>query len=103
MCVGTQNTIYRLLIHLYCLFIMQCLQALEKISHEQPLACLQSGAIMAVLAFIDFFSTSVQVMYYAVWFKFRNSVHSDSIRHLFGVTRIRILNFILIFCPFYVP
>lgn len=79
MCVGTQNTIYELLIHLYCLFIMQCLQALEKISHEQPLACLQSGAIMAVLAYIEFFSTSVQVMYNAVWFKFRNSVHSDSI------------------------
>ncbi|KAG8376513.1 hypothetical protein BUALT_Bualt09G0071200 [Buddleja alternifolia] len=38
----------------------QCLQALEKISSEQPLACLQSGAIMAVLSYIDFFSTSVQ-------------------------------------------
>uniref|UniRef100_A0A2P2M427 HECT-type E3 ubiquitin transferase n=1 Tax=Rhizophora mucronata TaxID=61149 RepID=A0A2P2M427_RHIMU len=38
----------------------QCLQALEKISREQPLACLQGGAIMAVLKFIDFFSTSVQ-------------------------------------------
>ncbi|CAA0836468.1 E3 ubiquitin-protein ligase UPL4 [Striga hermonthica] len=38
----------------------QCLQALEKISHEQPLACLQSGAIMAALSYIDFFSTSVQ-------------------------------------------
>ncbi|XP_052173032.1 E3 ubiquitin-protein ligase UPL4 isoform X2 [Diospyros lotus] len=38
----------------------QCLQALEKISHEEPLACLQSGAIMAVLTHIDFFSTSIQ-------------------------------------------
>nr|GMD67633.1 E3 ubiquitin-protein ligase UPL4 isoform X1 [Ipomoea batatas] len=38
----------------------QCLQAMEKISQEQPLACLQSGAIMAVLNYIDFFSTSVQ-------------------------------------------
>ncbi|KAA8516515.1 hypothetical protein F0562_016979 [Nyssa sinensis] len=38
----------------------QCLQALEKISREQPLACLQSGTIMAVLNYIDFFSTSVQ-------------------------------------------
>ncbi|XP_059667702.1 E3 ubiquitin-protein ligase UPL4 isoform X2 [Cornus florida] len=38
----------------------QCLQALEKISREQPLACLQSGAIMAVLNYIDFFSTSLQ-------------------------------------------
>ncbi|KAM7468155.1 hypothetical protein LguiB_015717 [Lonicera macranthoides] len=38
----------------------QCLQALEKISREQPHVCLQSGAIMAVLNYIDFFSTSVQ-------------------------------------------
>ncbi|KAK4481047.1 hypothetical protein RD792_011916 [Penstemon davidsonii] len=38
----------------------QCLQALEKISREQALACLQAGAIMAVLSYIDFFSTSVQ-------------------------------------------
>nr|KYP43929.1 E3 ubiquitin-protein ligase UPL4 [Cajanus cajan] len=38
----------------------QCLQALEKISREQPLACLQAGAIMAVLKYIDFFSTSIQ-------------------------------------------
>ncbi|KAK2977601.1 hypothetical protein RJ640_007237 [Escallonia rubra] len=38
----------------------QCLQALEKISREQPLHCLQSGAVMAVLTYIDFFSTSVQ-------------------------------------------
>ncbi|KAG4996143.1 hypothetical protein JHK85_027582 [Glycine max] len=38
----------------------QCLQALEKISREQPLACLQAGTIMAVLNYIDFFSTSTQ-------------------------------------------
>ncbi|KAI3442972.1 HECT domain-containing protein [Psidium guajava] len=38
----------------------QCLQALEKISRDQPLACLEGGAIVAVLSFIDFFSTSVQ-------------------------------------------
>ncbi|KAJ8899755.1 hypothetical protein K2173_019455 [Erythroxylum novogranatense] len=38
----------------------QCFQALEKISRDQPLPCLQAGAIMAVLQFIDFFSTSVQ-------------------------------------------
>ena len=41
---------------------MQCLQALEKISRDQPLACLQAGAIMAVLNFIEFFSISVQVI-----------------------------------------
>ncbi|CAI9098083.1 OLC1v1034662C1 [Oldenlandia corymbosa var. corymbosa] len=38
----------------------QCLQALEKISQEHPLACLQSGAILAVLNYIDFFSTVLQ-------------------------------------------
>ncbi|KAJ0028429.1 hypothetical protein Pint_35570 [Pistacia integerrima] len=38
----------------------QCLQALEKISRDQSLACLQAGAIMAVLTYIDFFATSVQ-------------------------------------------
>ncbi|MCE3052106.1 E3 ubiquitin-protein ligase upl4 [Datura stramonium] len=38
----------------------QCLQALEKISREQPIVCLHSGAIMAVLSYIDFLSTSVQ-------------------------------------------
>ncbi|XP_047316490.1 E3 ubiquitin-protein ligase UPL4-like [Impatiens glandulifera] len=38
----------------------QCCEALQKISYGQPLACLQSGAIMAVLSFIDFFSRSVQ-------------------------------------------
>ncbi|KAI4310728.1 hypothetical protein MLD38_035683 [Melastoma candidum] len=38
----------------------QCLQALEKMSRDQPLACLEAGAILAVLNFIDFFSTSLQ-------------------------------------------
>ncbi|KAL8152697.1 hypothetical protein V2J09_010457 [Rumex salicifolius] len=38
----------------------QCLQALEMISHDQPIPCMQSGAIMAVLGFIDFFSTILQ-------------------------------------------
>ncbi|KAI3696775.1 hypothetical protein L6452_29309 [Arctium lappa] len=38
----------------------QCLQALEKISREQPVACLMSGAIMAVLTRIDFCPTSLQ-------------------------------------------
>ncbi|KAF8118925.1 hypothetical protein N665_0002s0226 [Sinapis alba] len=38
----------------------QCLQALEKISKDEPVACLNAGAIKAVLSFIDFFSTSLQ-------------------------------------------
>ncbi|KAF5188287.1 E3 ubiquitin-protein ligase [Thalictrum thalictroides] len=38
----------------------QCLQALEKISREHPLACLEAGVIMAALNYIDFFCTSIQ-------------------------------------------
>ncbi|CAH8321886.1 unnamed protein product [Eruca vesicaria subsp. sativa] len=38
----------------------QCLQALEKISKDEPVACLNAGAIKAVLSYIDFFSTSLQ-------------------------------------------
>ncbi|XP_077239573.1 ubiquitin-protein ligase 4 [Tasmannia lanceolata] len=38
----------------------QCFQALQKISHDHPVPCLQAGAIMAVLSYIDFFSTSIQ-------------------------------------------
>lgn len=40
---------------------LQSLQALEKISHEHPTACLRAGALMAVLSYLDFFSTGVQV------------------------------------------
>ncbi|CAL5035273.1 unnamed protein product [Urochloa decumbens] len=38
----------------------QCLQALKKISLEHPTACLRAGALMAVLSYLDFFSTGVQ-------------------------------------------
>ncbi|KAL5716115.1 HECT-type E3 ubiquitin transferase [Ranunculus cassubicifolius] len=38
----------------------QCLQALEKISRHQPLACLQAGVVMVVLNCICFFSSSYQ-------------------------------------------
>lgn len=58
---------------IYFLTPLQCLQALEKISREQPLACLQAGAIMAVLNYIDFFSTSVQVCH---------SDHSHLVSHV---------------------
>lgn len=40
---------------------MQSLQALKKISQEHPTACLRAGALMAVLSYLDFFSTGVQV------------------------------------------
>jgi len=38
----------------------QSLQALKKISQEHPAACLRAGALMAVLSYLDFFSTGVQ-------------------------------------------
>ncbi|KAF2322732.1 hypothetical protein GH714_029798 [Hevea brasiliensis] len=38
----------------------QSLQALKKISQEHPNACLRAGALMAVLSYLDFFSTGVQ-------------------------------------------
>ncbi|KAF8406608.1 hypothetical protein HHK36_008697 [Tetracentron sinense] len=36
------------------------LQALKMISQEHPAACLRGGALMAVLSYLDFFSTGVQ-------------------------------------------
>ncbi|GER35888.1 E3 ubiquitin-protein ligase UPL3 [Striga asiatica] len=38
----------------------QSLQALKKISQEHPTVCLRAGALMAVLSYLDFFSTGVQ-------------------------------------------
>ncbi|XP_027356506.1 E3 ubiquitin-protein ligase UPL3 [Abrus precatorius] len=38
----------------------QSLQALKKISQEHPTACLRAGALMAVLSYLEFFSTGVQ-------------------------------------------
>ena len=40
---------------------MQSLQALAKISREHPAACLQAGALTAVLSNFEFYSTGVQV------------------------------------------
>ncbi|AES81794.1 E3 ubiquitin-protein ligase UPL3, putative [Medicago truncatula] len=38
----------------------QCIQALEEISLQQPIACLKAGATMSILNSIDFFSTKIQ-------------------------------------------
>ena len=38
----------------------QSLQALEKLSHEHPLAILRAGGMLAVLQYVDFFATGVQ-------------------------------------------
>ena len=40
---------------------MKSLQALEKISNRHASACLRGGALVAVLSFLDFFSTGVKV------------------------------------------
>lgn len=36
------------------------LQALEKLSHEHPAACLRHGGLLATLSYLDFFQTGVQ-------------------------------------------
>ncbi|KAK9127246.1 hypothetical protein Syun_016043 [Stephania yunnanensis] len=38
----------------------QCVEALEKISFYHPQACLEDGAVMALLSYIDFFTLSTQ-------------------------------------------
>ncbi|KAK9154145.1 hypothetical protein Sjap_001625 [Stephania japonica] len=38
----------------------QCVQALQKISYYHPQACLEEGAVMAFLSYIDFFTLSTQ-------------------------------------------
>ncbi|XP_020672112.1 E3 ubiquitin-protein ligase UPL4 isoform X2 [Dendrobium catenatum] len=50
----------RLLLIEYLDVAEQSLQALENLSRKQPVPCLQTGTIMAILGFMDFFSTSVQ-------------------------------------------
>ena len=36
------------------------MQALDKLAHEHPQACLSNGGLMAVLTYLDFFQTGVQ-------------------------------------------
>lgn len=48
-------------VYLRWIWCVQSLQALKKISQEHPTACLRAGALMAVLSYLDFFSTGVQV------------------------------------------
>ena len=50
----------RLLITEYMDLAEQSLQALKKISQEHPTACLQVGALMEMLSYLDFFFTNVQ-------------------------------------------
>eukprot|EP01113_Clastostelium_recurvatum_P006997 TRINITY_DN1321_c0_g1_i2.p1 TRINITY_DN1321_c0_g1~~TRINITY_DN1321_c0_g1_i2.p1 ORF type:complete len:1980 (+),score=516.89 TRINITY_DN1321_c0_g1_i2:142-6081(+) len=55
----------------------QSLQALEKLSNEHPAALLRSGALMAVLAYLDFFSTGVQRVAVATAANICKQVSSD--------------------------
>eukprot|EP01018_Ginkgo_biloba_P024669 Gb_07121 [translate_table: standard] len=57
---GVPSFCARLLTIEYMDLAEQSLQALEKISHDHPAACLRAGALMAVLSYLDFFSTGVQ-------------------------------------------
>ncbi|PIA38680.1 hypothetical protein AQUCO_02700123v1 [Aquilegia coerulea] len=69
LCESSENLLHHDVIPVLCARLMnieyldvaeQCLQALEKISREHPLACLKAGVIMAALTYIDFFCTSIQ-------------------------------------------
>ncbi|KAF2302054.1 hypothetical protein GH714_031917 [Hevea brasiliensis] len=57
---AVQCFVARLLTIEYMDLAEQSLQALKKISQEHPTACLRAGALMAVLSYLDFFSTGVQ-------------------------------------------
>ena len=46
--------------HTCQMLIHACMQALEKISHEHPAACLRHGGLLASLSYLDFFQTGVQ-------------------------------------------
>ncbi|PHT50445.1 hypothetical protein CQW23_10192 [Capsicum baccatum] len=56
----------RLLIIEYMDLVEQCLQALKKISQEDPTACLRAAALMVVISYLNFFSTGVQATQRAV-------------------------------------
>ena len=61
-----------LLFHAFVFYLLsQSLQALKKISQEHPTACLRAGALMAVLSYLDFFSTGVQVLNFTLAFALR--------------------------------
>mmetsp|Transcript_5126 Transcript_5126/g.18736 ORF Transcript_5126/g.18736 Transcript_5126/m.18736 type:complete len:1950 (-) Transcript_5126:161-6010(-) len=57
----------------------QSLQALEKVSAEHPSACLRAGALMAVLAYLDFFPTGVQRVAVSTAANICRQIPSDSV------------------------
>ncbi|KAL0023887.1 hypothetical protein WJX79_004926 [Trebouxia sp. C0005] len=56
----------------------QSLQALEKISHEHPAACLRHGGLLASLSYLDFFQTGVQRVAVATAANMCRSVTSEN-------------------------
>ncbi len=54
------------------------LQALEKISHEHPAACLRHGGLLASLSYLDFFQTGVQRVAVATAANMCRSVTSEN-------------------------
>jgi hypothetical protein len=68
--------------------MLQSLQALKKISQEHPTACLRAGALMAVLSYLDFFSTGVQV-FNSLLSVLVNYRHVEMLKHC-GLVRILI-------------
>jgi len=53
-------------------------QALEKISHEHPAACLRHGGLLASLSYLDFFQTGVQRVAVATAANMCRSVTSEN-------------------------
>ena len=54
------------------------MQALEKISHEHPAACLRHGGLLASLSYLDFFQTGVQRVAVATAANMCRSVTSEN-------------------------
>ncbi|KAF6134782.1 hypothetical protein GIB67_002183 [Kingdonia uniflora] len=72
----------RLMVIEYLDIAEQCLQALEKISRDHSVVCLQSGAIMAALNYIDFFCTSIQRVALSTVANICKKLPSDCSSHL---------------------
>ncbi|XP_047332600.1 E3 ubiquitin-protein ligase UPL3-like isoform X2 [Impatiens glandulifera] len=56
----------------------QSLQALKKISLQHPTACLRAGALMAVLSYLDVFSTRVQLVALSIAANMCKKIPSDA-------------------------
>lgn len=66
----------------------QSLEALEKISHEHPIACLRAGALMAVLSYLEFFSSGVQRVALSTAANICKKIPSDAAEFVMGAVPI---------------